>query len=82
MIKFTKKEIEALEILERHVDGDTLPEVDAVDFKNRTWYKSGINCIVLRNLEKKGAVEMDFLLGGKVTDVDVIISSYAAKAAL
>ena len=75
MIKFTRKEIEAIEVLE----AGNLPEVEAVDDWNRTWYATGVNTKVLRSLVRKGAVEMSFLLGGKVTDVDVIISSYAAK---
>ena len=78
MIKFTEKEIEALEILE--AGNLKVADVQVKDWKNRVWYETGINTRVLRSLVRKGAVEMDYVLGGKVVDVEVIISSYAAKA--
>jgi hypothetical protein len=77
MIKFTKKEIEALEILE----AGNLPKAEVRDYKNRQWFASGVNTAVLRRLVRKGAAEMCFVLGGKVTDVEIIISPYAAKSA-
>jgi hypothetical protein len=77
MTKFTKKEIEAIQILER----GNFPHAEVKDWKNRQWFISGINTAVLRSLVNKQAVKMSFVLGGKVTDVDIIISAYAAKAA-
>jgi hypothetical protein len=79
MIKFTKKEIEAIEILE--AGNLKIADVQVRDWKNRVWFETGINTRVLRSLAQKGAVDMAYVLGGKVVDVEIIISSYAAKAA-